>query len=79
MDETAEDYRDKIRSQAKTRTARFREEQAKKGYKIITVYMSEETRGILTRVETEKELNRQGAMEHIVTTYDLGQKAKRTI
>jgi len=66
---TAAEYQHKVRQQARARTIKFRKEQEKRGYKNLTVYLSEQFRNELERLSTEKGLNRQDAMDHIFEIY----------
>lgn len=66
---TTVEYQARVRKQAKDRTKRFREEQEKRGYKNLTVYLSKSFRAELERLSREKGLNRQDAMDHIFEIY----------
>lgn len=66
---TGEEYKHRTRQQAKARTAKFREEQERRGYKNLTAYLSKPFRDELERLSTDQGLNRQDAMDHIFNIY----------
>ena len=66
---TAVEYQYKIRQQVKKRVVRHREGQKKKGYKNLTVFLSENFLQELDKLSQEKDYNRQQAMQHIFDIY----------
>ena len=69
LDITAVEYQHRNRQQVKNRVVRHREEQKKKGYKNLTVFLSEAFVQELKKLSTEQNYNRQQAMEHIFDVY----------
>ncbi|WP_300462740.1 hypothetical protein [Desulfobacula sp.] len=57
------------RNQTKIRVQKFRQEQERRGYKSISVFISEDFRAELDRLNHEQRFNRQDAMDHIFNIY----------
>lgn len=53
----------------KLRVEKFKKEMAEKGYKNVTVFMSQELREELEQLKEDKGLNRQKALEYIFEIY----------
>ncbi len=66
---TGIEYQQWIRQQSKERTLKFRQEQEARGYKNLTIYLSEKFRSELIRLSKDHGLNRQSAMDHILNGY----------
>lgn len=66
---TAVEYQHKVRQLAKARTIKFRKEQEKRGYKNLTIYLSEKFRDELKSLSEDQGLNRQAAMDYIFDIY----------
>lgn len=58
------------RNQGKLRAKKFRQEQERRGYKSISVFISKQFLEELDRLKTEKGLNRQDAMDYIFKGYN---------
>ena len=69
LDITAVEYQHRNRQQAKNRVIRHREEQKKKGFKNLTVFLSEAFVNELQKLSVEQNLNRQQAMQHVFDVY----------
>ena len=69
LDITAVEYQHRNRKLVKKRVVRYREEQKKKGFKNLTVFLSEDFRAELQKLSTEKDYNRQQAMQYIFDVY----------
>ena len=66
---TAVEYQHRIRKQSKNRAIKHRQEQEKKGYKNLTVFLSENFLLELDKLSQEKDYNKQQSMQHIFDIY----------
>ena len=76
LDITAVEHLHRVRQQSKNRVIKFREEQEKRGYKNLTVFLSKGFREELQKLSQEKDINRQQAMQYIFEVYTTQRKVK---